>query len=138
MKYKKYILVCLSIIGGLIFLINRHSVDLSLCSPEDVLYSGICRTFVDKADYFWPLWDFSRAAFLVGIMVIIRPILFTRLLILSGISLVITALAVHAAPPISSDFILPLEKRIVGADLSALYMFIAAIMFGWELFRKKS
>jgi hypothetical protein len=139
MKYTKYLLVCLGIIGGLIFLIAKNSLLLGLCSDVTRLPGGYeyCRSFAAQADYFWPLWDFSRAALLVGVMVLIHPILTRRLLILTGVSAVIITLAVLAAPSISSDFILPLEKKIVGSNLSVLYLFIAAVIFGWELFRKK-
>lgn len=137
---KKIFLLAGGFLGAVVFLLSRYSLELGICFETVILPNGYeyCRSFAEKADYLWPLWNFSRALVVVGILVLIRPALFRWLAVWTGVAFVAAVIGVLIAPSISSDFLLPVEKKSVGAAISAAYLVVSVSVFFWDRLRNKT
>ena len=140
MMPKKYFPLLLGIFGAMIYVAYRNIAEIGLCPNVTQLNDGslFCESTVGFGDYFWPLWHFSRALIIVGILVIIRPNLFRSIAIWTGVAAVAAFIGVASAPSIDSDLLLPIEKKGVGEVISVVYLLVSAVVFFWDIFRKRS
>lgn len=139
MYTKKLPILALGLVGSGIFLLYRYSIQIGICPDILVLESGyqVCNSTRGLGDYFWPLWHFSRAMIVVGVLVIIRPNLFRPLAIWTGVAAIATIIGVMMAPSIDTDLLLPIEKKGVGEALAITYLVISISYFLWDILKKK-
>ncbi len=131
-------LLFLGIFSSLCFLLFKNAIIFGICPETTVLSSGTtyCKTFASYADYLWPLWDFSRALMVVGLLAYVRTRIQKTLFWWSIIAALVTTVAVIIAPSISSDFLVPIEKKTVGTLFAFGYFAVSVIIALWDLFRK--
>lgn len=132
MKNKDYLILSFGFMGLLIFGYFKYSISSGFC---DVVAFESWRC---NGHYFWPLWDFSRAMVAVGILAFFLPKVSKTLLFWTVIAAIGTTIAVMLAPSISSDFLVPIEKKSVGSILSVLYLVVSFGIVLWGNFYAKN
>ncbi len=140
MKYQKYCLIALSLVGLSFFAIFRFPIELGTCLEIAKFQNGNTYCAVRPllpSNYMWPIFEFSRAIFIVGILCVVKPTATKSLIILTFISASLVTMAVISAPDIRTNILSPFDKKFVGQLGAGIYFVIALITWGISVYRTR-
>jgi hypothetical protein len=133
MKYQRYILPLIALIGFVVFYSQKNAVIDGNCSGTPLE----CRQLGEYAVYLWRLRDFSLAVLIIGMLNLINPAATRILIVLTVAAVLLTAVALMSAPDLRTNILSPFDKKFVGQLGAGIYFAVALVVWLTALYRSR-